>query len=97
MSALLGQVMKHATINQAINESFSSWYCMMAYNLCLRAGCEVIDASLEISGPLTTPLSAPKSHNLKSQVGILSLGFCQNRCTKSINLVAVLGWAVTCR
>ena len=61
----------------------------VAYSLILRAGCEVIDASLEISGPLTTPLSAPKSHNLKSQVGILSLGFCQNRCTKSINSDAV--------
>jgi len=48
----------------------------VAYSLCLRAGCEVIDASLEISGPLSTTISAPKFHNLKSQAGIPSLGFC---------------------
>ena len=73
---VLGQVTWHAAINQSINEWFSSCYCMVAYNLCLRAGCEVIDASLEISGPLSTTISAPKFHNLKSQAGIPSLGFC---------------------
>jgi len=52
-------------------------------------------ANLDISGPLTIPLSAPKSHNLNSQVGTLSLGFCQNHCTRSINSVAMNDWAVT--
>lgn len=58
--------MWHAAINQSINEWFLSWCGMVAFNLYLRAGCEVIDASLEISGALTTTLSAPGSHNFKS-------------------------------
>ena len=70
---------------------------MPVYNLHLRAGCTVMVANLDISGPLAIMLSAPESHCLNSQVGTLSLGFCRNRCTRWINLVAVYGWVVTCK
>ena len=56
MSVLLGQVMQHTAINYSLNEWFSSWFCMTVYNLCLRAGCEVMDDNLEISDALTTTL-----------------------------------------
>jgi len=48
---------------------------MAAYNLCLRAGCKVMDVNLEIPGLFTMTLSAPESLNHKSQAGTLSLGF----------------------
>jgi len=54
-------------------------------------------ANLGISSPLTITLSAPESHNLISQVGTLSLGFCQNNCTRFINSIAIYGWVVTCK
>lgn len=58
--------MWHAAINQSTHEWFLSWCGMVAYNLYLRAGCEVIDASLEISGALTTTLSVLGSSDFKS-------------------------------
>ena len=51
----------------------------------------VMDASLEISGLLITTLSAPTSHNLKCQAGMLSQGLCLNCCNKSISSVAAYG------
>jgi len=54
-------------------------------------------ANLDISGPFTITLSAPEFHSLNNQAGTLSLGFCLNRWTKSINSVAMYGWAVMCK
>ena len=85
ISVLFGQTIRHSAINQSITEWFSLVYWMAAYSLCLTAGCNVKVASFAISGPLTITLSAPESHNLSSHAGILSLGLCRNRCTRSIS------------
>ena len=57
----------------------------------------VMDASFEISGTFTTTLSSLMSYNQSNHAGTLSLGFCLNCCTKSINSAAVYGRAVTRR
>ena len=75
MSDLFGHTMQHAAISQLIMERFSSVNWTPAYNLCLRAGCKVMDVNLEIPGLFTMTLSAPESLNHKSQAGTLSLGF----------------------
>jgi len=92
--ALLGQVIWHAAFNQSISEWLSSC-CTVLYSLCLQAGWEVMDAILETFGPLTTTLST--SHNWSNQASTLSLGFCWNHCTKSVNSDAVHRWAVIWR
>ena len=95
MSDLLGHMMRHAAISQSAMEWFSSGNWTPIYNLCLRAGCTVMVANLDISEPLTMTLSAPKSHNLNSHVGKLSLDLYRNRYTISINSVGVYDLAVT--
>ena len=55
----------------------------------------ITDASFEISGPFTTVLSVPMSYNQSSHTGTLSLGFCLNHCTRSINSAVMYGQAVT--
>jgi len=87
--------MRHAAISQSTTEWFLSENWTPAYNLCLRAGCTVMVANLDISGPLTMTLSAPESQNLNSRVGTLSFSLCRNHCTISINSVGVYGLAVT--
>lgn len=52
MSDLFGHTMQHAAISQLIMERFSSVNWTPAYNFCLRAGCTVKVANLDISGPL---------------------------------------------
>ena len=91
VSDLFGYTLQDAAINQSIIEWFSLAYWTLTYNISLRAGCTVMVANLDIFGLLTHILSAPESHNLNSQVGTLFLGFCQNRCTTSINFVAMYG------
>jgi len=89
MPHLLGHTIRHAAISKSTTEQFSSGNWTPEYNLCLRAGCTVMVANLDISGPLTMTLSAPKSHNLNSHVGTLSVGLCRNCCTISINSIGV--------
>lgn len=55
----------------------------------------VMDASLEISGPLVTTLLAPVSHNLNSQAGMLSHGLCLSSWI-CYDLAAVYRYAVAC-
>lgn len=62
----------------------------IVHSLCLRAGCVLIDTSLEISGPLIATLSATTSHNLKNQAGMLSQGL------GSMSSAAVYGHTITC-
>ena len=61
----------------------------------LKAGRMVTDASLEISGSLITTLSAPMSHNLSSQAGMLSHGLCLSHCNRSTSSGAVYRHTVT--
>ena len=95
ISVLFGQTIRHAAINQPIIECFSLLEWMAAYSLCLTAGCNVKVASFAISGPLTITLSAPESHNLSSQAGILSLGAAKIAAPGP--LVGEYGQAVTCK
>lgn len=46
---------------------------------------------------LIKTLSAPTSHSLKSQAGILCHGFCLDHCNKSMSLATMYGCPITCK